>query len=77
MQPKSKRSTITFDADVHRALAEKASRSRRSMSSIVNEAVRRILEEEVDDLKVIAERVAEPKMSYEEVLRDLKRHGRL
>ncbi len=47
------------------------------MSDIVNDAVRLALREDQDDLAAFADRVAEPVISYEALLEDLKAHGKL
>lgn len=73
----SKRATIYFDPAVHRALRIKAAHVNRSVSDVVNEAVRRALSEDQEDLAAFEERVAEPVISYEELLNDLKAHGKL
>ncbi|MDZ7661835.1 hypothetical protein [Thiohalophilus sp.] len=73
----SKRSTIYFDPRIHSALRLKAAHSHRSVSEIVNEAVRAALAEDQDDLAAFDERVSEPTMSYEALLKDLKAHGKL
>jgi hypothetical protein len=39
--------------------------------------VRQSLREDQEDLAAFAERVAEPTMTYEELLDDLKAHGKL
>ena len=46
----TKRATVYFDADVHRALRLRAAACNRSISDMVNEAVRMTLAEDVDDL---------------------------
>ncbi len=73
----SKRSTVYFDADLHAALRLKAAHSQQSLSAIVNDAVRVALAEDQEDLAAFDDRVAEPTMSYEELLDDLKAHGKL
>lgn len=73
----SKRSTIYFDPRIHAALRLKAAHSQRSVSEIVNEAVRAALAEDQEDLAAFEERVSEPTMSYEALLKDLKAHGKL
>ena len=50
MDDSSKRATVYFDADLHQALRLKAAVSSRSISEIVNEAVRRSLAEDAEDL---------------------------
>lgn len=72
-----KRSTIYFDSQLHTALRLKAAHSHRSVSDIVNEAVRRALAEDQEDLAAFEQRVGEPVMSYEELLDDLKAHDKL
>ncbi len=71
------RSTVCFDPDLHWALRLKSAHTRRSMSDLVNEAVRRALQEDQQDLSAFEERVNEPLLSYERLLKDLKKHGKL
>ena len=71
------RSTIYFEPDLHRALRIKAAHTRRSLSHLVNEAVRQALQEDQEDLAAFDERVNEPLISYEELLKDLKKHGKI
>ncbi len=47
------------------------------LSDIVNDAVRAALAEDQEDLAAFDDRVAEPTLSYEELLDDLKTHGKL
>ena len=77
MNEPSKRSTIYFDAELHKALRLKAASTHRSVSDLVNEAVRQSLQEDQEDLAALDERDAEPTMTYEELLNDLKSHGKL
>ena len=71
------RSTIYFETDLHHALRLKAVHARRSLSYLVNEAVRQALQEDQEDLAAFDERVNEPLISYEELLKDLKKHGKI
>lgn len=73
----SKRSTVYFDPEIHNALRIKAASVHRSISELVNDAVRASLEEDQQDLAAFEERVAEPTISYEALLADLKSHGKL
>jgi len=73
----AKRSTVYFEAELHKALRLKAATTERSMSDLVNEAVRQSLREDQEDLAAFAERAAEPTISYEALLDDLKAHGKL
>jgi plasmid stability protein len=77
MSDLSKRSTIYFDPDLHRALRVKAAVTHRSVSEIVNDALRLALREDQEDLAAFEERVAEPTMSYEDLLTDLRANGKL
>mgnify|MGYP001817976140 CR=1 FL=1 len=73
----SKRSTVYFDPEMHRALKMKAATTDHSLSELVDEAVRLLLREDQEDMDVIAQRVSEPEVSYESLLKDLKKHGKL
>jgi len=77
MSENNRRSTIYFDPQVHAALRLKAAHSNRSLSDLVNEAVKRALAEDQEDLAAFEMRVAEPTMSYEALLDDLKSHGKI
>jgi plasmid stability protein len=73
----TKRATIYFDAHVHRALRLRAAACNRSISDMVNEAVRMTLVEDADDLKDAEQRQAEPSSSFEEFVTSLRDSGRL
>lgn len=73
----SKRATVYFDPEIHRALRLKAVVTERSISALVNEAVELVLREDADDLEAFAERRGGPLLSFEEVVEDLKRRGRI
>ena len=77
MAPLTKRATIYFDPAMHRALRHKAAETSRSVSDIVNDAVQQALAEDAEDLAAFAERVNEPLVTYETVLRELKADGRI
>lgn len=77
MSGTSKRSTIYFDPQLHAALRLKAAHTNRSVSDIVNDAVREALAEDQEDLAAFEDRIAEPTMSYEAFLNALKTDGKL
>jgi hypothetical protein len=77
MEPRPKRATVYFDAQLHRALRLKAADVDRSLSELVNDAVRRSLAEDAEDLAAFEERADEPNLLFEEVVKDLKKRGRL
>ena len=72
-----RRATIYLDAELHRALKLKAADSDRTMSEIVAEAIRRDLAEDADDLLAFDEREREPNLSFSEVVKRLRRDGRI
>lgn len=73
----TKRATIYFDAEVHRALRLRAAACNRSISDMVNEAVRITLAEDADDLEDADQRQAEPSSSFEDFVTSLRNSGRL
>ena len=77
MSEMSKRSTIYFEPIIHNALRLKAAQSHRSVSEIVNEAVKATLSEDQEDLSAFEERADESTLTYEELLNDLKAHGQI
>ena len=66
-----------FDPDLHRALRVKAAETERSLSELVNDAVREILNEDSEDLQAFETRAKEPNLAFEDVLKDLKKRGKL
>jgi hypothetical protein len=77
VQNQNKRTTVYLDPQLHRALSIKALETSRSVSDLINESVRLALAEDQADLAAFEERVAEPVVSYEAVLKDLKDRGRI
>ena len=73
----SKRATVYFDLDVHRALSRRAAQSDQSISYVVNEAVRIALAEDAQDLKAFRERASEKNLDFADVVKSLKRRGQL
>jgi hypothetical protein len=74
---KTKRATIYLDPALHRALRVKAAETEKSVSDLVNTAVRQSLTEDAADLAVFEARASEPALAFEDVLKDLKRRGKL
>lgn len=77
MSESAKRSTVYFSPELHRALRVKAAHTQRTVSDLVNDAVRMILREDQEDLAAFVERDDEPMLTYEELLKDLKAHGKI
>ena len=77
MSSNPKRATVYFDPALHRALRVKAAETERSVSDLVNEAVQLSLAEDAEDLAAFEDRVNEPNLIYEDVVKDLKRRGKI
>ena len=73
----SKRATIYFDPDIHQALKLKGASAQIPVSELVDEAVRLLLAEDQEDLAAFSERAKEKTLSYEDLLNDLKAHGKI
>ena len=72
-----KRSTIYFDPKIHKALKIKALETSRSVSDIVNSAVKEVLAEDAEDIAAFEERADEHLISYAEMIKRLKKDGRI
>jgi plasmid stability protein len=77
MSSLTKRSTVYLDPELHRALRIKAAETERSISELVNEAVKYALIEDSIDLKSFEERKDEPLVRFEDVLEKLKKNGKI
>jgi len=77
MATQTKRATIYFDPDLHKALRLKSVETSRSVSELVNEAVREALAEDAEDLAAFEERADEPLISYDEMIKRLKKDGQI
>jgi len=73
----AKRATIYMDPAVHKALKLKAIETSRSVSHLVNDAVRESLAEDAEDLAAFEDRANEPLLSYDEMVKRLKKDGRI
>ena len=77
MNVQSKRTTVYLDPDLHKALRLKAIAVSQSVSELVNQAVRGSLAEDAEDITAFEERAEEPLISYDEMVKRLKRDGRI
>ena len=77
MDTTPKRATVYLDPALHRALRLKAAETERSLSDLVNEAVQLSLAEDAEDLAAFEDQVNEPSLPYEDVVKDLKRSGKI
>jgi len=73
----TKRATVYLDPQLHKILKLKAAETSVSISQIIDEALRKELAEDAEDLKVFQDRAKEPTISYEKVLAQLKRDGKV
>lgn len=73
----AKRSTIYLEPDLHRVLRLKAAETDRTISELVNDAVKQSLAEDAEDLAAFDERARERSVSFEKVVREMRRRGRL
>jgi plasmid stability protein len=71
------RSTLYLEPALYQALRLKAATTHRSMSEIVNDAVRAALREDQEDLAAFAERAQEQPVTHEAFLAQLKTDGML
>ena len=77
MPAETKRTTIYLDPDLHKALRLKSVETARSISDIINEAVKISLAEDAEDILAFEERASEPLLSYDEMVKRLKLDGRI
>lgn len=73
----AKRATVYFEPALHKAIQVKAAHTHRSISEIVNDAVRMALREDYEDLAAFEDRVSQPTISYEALIKNLIAHGKL
>jgi post-segregation antitoxin (ccd killing protein) len=77
MNNQAKRATVYLDPDLHKALRLKAVETSRSISELVNKAIREALAEDAEDIAAFEQRAKEPLISYDEMVKRLKRDGRI
>ncbi len=77
MKTTTKRSTIYFDPDLYKALKIKAVQHDKSLSELINQAIRWSLAEDAEDLTAFEQRKNEPNLDFEKVLKDLRSRGKI
>jgi len=77
MTTQNKRTTIYLDPTLHKALRLKAVTLSRSVTELINDAVRESLAEDAEDLASFENRVNEPLISYDEMVKRLKKDGKI
>ncbi len=73
----TKRATVYLDSEIHRTLRIRAAEMDTTISELVNEAVKESLAEDAEDLMTLEVREGEPDLPFEELVKDLKRRGKL
>ena len=73
----AKRATVYFDPSIHKALKLKSIETSKSISELVNDAVKAALSEDAEDISAFEERVNEPLVSFSGMLKRLKEDGRI
>jgi hypothetical protein len=73
----AKRATVYFEPEIHRALRLKAAASDKSISDMVNDAVKLTLAEDAEDLETFEARKREPGLDFEQFVKALRRRGKL
>ena len=77
MAKAARRATVYLDPELHKALRLKAVETSRSVSELVNDAVREALAEDAEDITAYEKRTKEPLISYDEMVKRLKKDGRI
>lgn len=75
MSTLTKRSTVYLDPLLHKALRLQSIETSRSVSDLINDAVRDELAEDASDLALFDERADDPTMEFEAFVKGLKRDG--
>lgn len=71
------RATIYLDPELHKALRLKAVETSQSLSKLVNDAIKESLAEDAEDIAAFDQRAKEPLISYEAMVKRLKKDGRI
>jgi hypothetical protein len=71
------RATVYLDPELHKALRLKAIETSQSLSKLVNDAIKEALVEDAEDIEAFDKRVKEPLISYDAMVKRLKKNGRI
>jgi len=77
MKSAATRATVYLDPELHKALRLKAVETSQSLSKLVNDAIKESLAEDAEDIAAFGERVKEPLISYETMIKRLKIDGKI
>ena len=73
----TKRATIYLEPALHHALRLKSLETSRSLSDLLNDAVRTELAEDADDLGIFDARKNEPTLKFADFVKELKLNGKI
>jgi len=77
MRTATMRATVYLDPELHKALRLKSVETEQSLSKLVNDAIKVSLAEDAEDIAAFEERAKEPLISYEAMVKRLKKDGRI
>ncbi len=77
MTTSAKRATVYFDPNIHKALKLKSIETSKSISELVNEAVKSALAEDAEDIIAFEDRADESLISFSDMVKRLKKDGRI
>ena len=77
MRSAATRATVYLDPELHKALRLKAVETSQSLSKLVNDAIKESLAEDAEDIAAFEERLKEPLISYETMIKRLKNDGKI
>lgn len=77
MSTLTKRATVYLDPALHKALRLQSVETSRSVSDLINDAVRDELAEDANDLALFEARKNEPSLGFEDFVKELKLDGTL
>jgi hypothetical protein len=77
MKSFTKRATVYLQSDLHRAVRIKAAEVEKSVSELINEALKLSLAQDASDLAAFAQRKHEKSLPFEQVVKKLRRSGRI
>jgi len=75
MSTLTKRATVYLDPALHKALRLQSVETSRSVSDLINDAVRDELAADAEDLALFDKREKEPSVEFETFVKGLKRDG--
>jgi hypothetical protein len=73
MAMQAKRATVYLEPNLHKALRLKAAETSTSVSELINNAIREAIAEDSEDFAAFKGRVGEPLISYEKMVKKLKK----